>query len=108
MRVDAPPERTQSAAGPLIAGVVVLAIAAGAAFWGITTRARDLSVVTRETQELAVPTVAVIKPQRGAAQEEIVLPGTMQAFTDSSIYARTTGYLRRWHADIGSHVHVGQ
>src|SRR5450759_297623 len=90
--------------GPVIGGVLLVALALGLAFWGISTRARALSVVTTETRELAVPTVAVIRPERGAPQQEIVLPGTMQAFTDAAIYARTNGYLRKWYVDIGARV----
>ena len=56
-------------AGPLIGGVLLLAVGLGLAFWGITTRARSLDVVTRETRELAVPTVSVIAPERGAPQQ---------------------------------------
>ena len=80
----------------------------GLAFWGIGTRAKSLDVVTTETRELAVPTVATIAPERGAPQQDIILPGTMQAFADAGIYARTNGYLRKWYADIGSHVRAGQ
>ena len=94
--------------GPLIGGVLLLAIALGLAFWGISARARALTVVTKETRELAVPTVSVIVPERGAPQEEITLPGTMQAFTDAAIYARVPGYLRKWYADLGARVRSGQ
>ncbi len=94
--------------GPLIGGVLLLAALAGLAFWGISTRATSLDVVTRETRELAVPTVAVIAAERGAPQQEIVLPGTMQAFTDASIYARVPGYLRQWYVDLGARVKTGQ
>jgi RND family efflux transporter MFP subunit len=94
--------------GPLIGGVLILLLAAGAAFWGITTRARDLSLVTRETGELSVPTVSLGAPERGASSEEIVLPGTIQPYAEASIYARTNGYLKRWQVDIGSHVRAGE
>jgi RND family efflux transporter MFP subunit len=99
---------TRRGFGPVVGGLVLGAIALGLAFWGISTRARALSVVTRETRELAITTVSVIKPERGAPQQEIVLPGTMQAFTDAPIYARTNGYLRKWYVDIGSRVRAGQ
>ena len=94
--------------GPLIGAVLLLAVALGLASWGISTRAKALSVVTKETRELAVPTVAVIAPERGAPQQEIVLPGTMQAFTDAGIYARVPGYLRKWYVDLGTPVRAGQ
>jgi RND family efflux transporter MFP subunit len=94
--------------GPVIGASVMLLLAIAAVFWGITTRARDLGAVTRETRERAVTAVAVIAPERGVPQEEIALPGTIQAFVDAPIYARTNGYLRKWYADIGTHVRAGQ
>src|SRR5438067_1276211 len=93
--------------GPIV-GAVALLLAVGAVVWGVTTRTRALAVVTQETRETAVPAVAVVTPERGAPKEEIVLPGTIQAFTDAPIYARTNGYLRKWYADIGAHVRAGQ
>src|SRR5438874_3726737 len=93
--------------GPIL-GAVALLIAVGAVVWGVTTRTRALAVVTQETREMAVPAVAVVTPERGAPKEKIVLPGTIQAFTDAPIYARTNGYLRKWYADIGAHVRAGQ
>jgi RND family efflux transporter MFP subunit len=91
-----------------ILGALALLAAIGAVLWGVTTRTRALAVVTQETREMAVPAVAVVTPERGAPKEEIVLPGTIQAFTDAPIYARTNGYLRKWYADIGAHVGAGQ
>ena len=93
--------------GPLFAAALLL-VAMAVAAWGINTRTRALTVVTQETRQSADPTVAVIRPERGAPQEEIVLPGTMQAFTDAPIYARTNGYLKKWYVDIGTHVRAGQ
>jgi RND family efflux transporter MFP subunit len=94
--------------GPLVGAALLVLVAIALAFWGISTRAKALSVVTSETREAAVPTVAVLTPEKGAPQQDIVLPGTMQAFTDAAIYARTNGYLRKWYADIGTHVRAGQ
>jgi RND family efflux transporter MFP subunit len=94
--------------GPVIGASALLVLAIGAAYQGVFTRARALSDVTKETQERAVPAVAVMAPERGVPQEEIALPGTMQAYTDASIFARTNGYLRKWYADIGTHVRAGQ
>jgi RND family efflux transporter MFP subunit len=93
--------------GPLVGGLLLLAIVLGLAFWGVSTRAKALAVVTKETKQLAVPTVTVVSPERGVPQEEISLPGSMQAFTDAAIYARTNGYLKRRLVDIGSRVRAG-
>ena len=94
--------------GPLVGAALLVVVAIALAFWGISTRAKALSVVTSETREAAVPTVAILTPEKGAPQQDIVLPGTMQAFTDAAIYARTNGYLRKWYADIGTRVRAGQ
>ncbi len=94
--------------GPIVGGALIVAAALGAAAWGVTTRTRALAVVTEDTKTLAMPTVAVTRPERSAPQQEIVLPGTMQAFADAPIYARTNGYLKKWYVDIGGRVRAGQ
>ena len=59
---------------------------------------------------MAMATVSVLvrHPKRGALKDEIVLPGNIQAFIVSPIYARTSGYLKKWYADIGGHAKKGQ
>ena len=93
--------------GPILGAAAVL-LAVAAVVRGVSTRTRALDVVAQETRERAVPAVAVVAATKGAPQEEIVLPGTMQAFSDAPIYARTTGYLKKWYVDIGAHVRAGQ
>ena len=75
---------------------------------GIHTRQRTAAAVREETQELAVPMVSVARPRLGPATSEIVLPGSIQAFVDSPIYARASGYLKKWYTDIGTRVTAGQ
>jgi RND family efflux transporter MFP subunit len=89
------------AAAPL--AVVVLLI-----YSGIHSRAVAEARLAQRTQEAAIPTVAVVFPLEGAPTQEIVLPGNTQAFSDSPIYARTSGYLKRWYFDIGAHVQKGE
>jgi RND family efflux transporter MFP subunit len=91
-----------------ILGVAVVLAAVGAVVWGVSARTRALGVVAQETREQATPAVAIVKAAKGAPQEEIVLPGSMQAFSDASIYARTSGYLKKWYVDIGAQVRAGQ
>jgi RND family efflux transporter MFP subunit len=89
--------------------LTLLAVAVGAVvFWGIDTRIKTAAGVSRETLEMAVPAVSVIHPKRGAPADEVVLPGNIQAFTEAPIYARTSGYLKQWHTDIGARVKAGQ
>ncbi|HWF83669.1 MAG TPA: efflux RND transporter periplasmic adaptor subunit [Vicinamibacterales bacterium] len=94
--------------GPAVGGLLLLVVALGVAFWGISTRAKALSEVTKETRETAIPSVAVIAPERGAPRQEVTLPGTLEAFTDAPIFARTNGYLRKRYVDIGAKVRAGQ
>ncbi len=70
-------------------------------------RAAGNERLTGATLEAAVSSVTVIHPQTGAPNEEILLPGHTKAFTDTPIYARTSGYLKDWHFDIGAHVRKG-
>jgi RND family efflux transporter MFP subunit len=85
------------------------AIALGVAIYvGIRTRTDAEANLTRATAQAAIPTVDVVYPTAGAPTQEIVLPGNTQAFTSAPIYARTSGYLKRWYFDIGAYVKQGQ
>jgi RND family efflux transporter MFP subunit len=75
---------------------------------GIRPRLLARQTLRRQTYYRAAPTVTVAHPRKEAPSEEIVLPGNIQAFTDAPIYARTSGYLKKWYFDIGTHVKKGQ
>jgi RND family efflux transporter MFP subunit len=75
---------------------------------GIKARAEASTNLEAETQRSAIPSVSVTYPKENAPTEEVVLPGNTQAFTDTPIYARTSGYLQRWYVDIGARVKAGQ
>lgn len=68
----------------------------------------ELQQLASLTEKQAVPGVVVIHPTVAPPQEELVLPGTLQAYVEAPIYARTNGYLRSWHHDIGSRVRKGE
>ncbi len=99
-----PPAKPRKAL--LIVGAVVLVLLL-AGLISVLLRIHDSHVLADETQQDAVPTVAVVHPTPEKPDEELVLPGTLQAFVESPIYARTNGYLLRWYKDIGSHVKKG-
>jgi RND family efflux transporter MFP subunit len=88
--------------------VILLVVVAVLVITGIVPRLRASRALAAETSALAAPTVLVSKPTPGAPSQEIVLPGNIEAFVDSPIFARTNGYLKRWYFDIGSHVKQGQ
>ena len=77
-------------------------------FRAIQQRLHAESTLAQQTEERAIPSVHVIRPKQGAPATELVLPGNMEAFTDTPVYARTNGYLRRWYVDIGAQVNAGQ
>jgi RND family efflux transporter MFP subunit len=103
-------ENTSMMRGTIRAIVVlaVLALLALGVYRGINTRLKAAANVKQETIDMSVPTVSVVHPKRGALKDEIVLPGNIQAFTISPVYARTSGYLKKWYVDIGGRVKSGQ
>ncbi|HJT86371.1 MAG TPA: efflux RND transporter periplasmic adaptor subunit, partial [Bryobacteraceae bacterium] len=107
---DGPRGSRGSRSGARVAVVIcALLLGAGALIaWGIVTRTRTAAAIQQQTLDLAVPTVSVIHPKTGELNDEIVLPGNIQAYTDSPIYARASGYLKRWYVDIGARVKAGQ
>jgi RND family efflux transporter MFP subunit len=88
--------------------VVLIAVAGLIVVAGIVPRLNARKALAAETNRTAAPVVTVITPSPTAPSEEVVLPGNMQAFVDAPIYARTSGYLKRWYFDIGAHVKQGQ
>src|SRR5713226_9291521 len=92
----------------ILVAAAALTVLALMIYSGIHSRAVAESRLTQRTQEAAIRTVAVVFPREGAPTQEIVLPGSTQAFSDAPIYARTSGYLKRWYFDIGANVQKGQ
>lgn len=74
----------------------------------VLQRRTQFRALAENTEQLAVPTVAVFHPNTETSQEDLVLPGTMVAYVESPIYARTNGYLKKWYFDIGSRVKKGE
>jgi len=93
--------------GWLIA-LVLVAIFGAVLANGILGRLRAGATLRTETDNLAVPVVVVVTPQRSAPSQEIVLPGNVQPFISSPIFSRTNGYLKAWYFDIGARVNKGQ
>ncbi len=88
----------------LIAICVALVLAA----WGILSRLYARIALERTAADAALFNVATVHPSRGPGTDLLVLPGTVQAFYEAPIYARTNGYLRVWYTDIGASVKKGQ
>jgi RND family efflux transporter MFP subunit len=78
------------------------------AVWGVSGRLIARTTLAKETAGIAVPTVVTVSAIHSGLGEELVLPGTVQAFNEAPIYARTNGYLKSWYTDIGTPVTRGQ
>jgi membrane fusion protein, multidrug efflux system len=98
----APPGKALVIVGVLL---LVLLIAGGLTLWDHVSHERALA---KETEIETVPTVAVVYPLSEKPDEDLVLPGSLLAYEESPIYARTSGYLVRWYKDIGSRVTKGE
>jgi len=89
--------------------VIALVVVAGlTVVFGVLPRIEARESLRKVTAEQNVMAVSVTNPKASSATTELVLPGNMQAFLDTPIFARTSGYVKRWHADIGKHVKKGE
>jgi len=88
--------------------LILLVVALCLAVWGEVSRVRARASLGKEAAQAAIPTVVTVTPNRTPLGEELVLPGTVQAYIEAPIYARTNGYLKEWRTDIGTQVTKGQ
>jgi multidrug efflux system membrane fusion protein len=101
---ELPPAPPRTAIIVVVLVVVVLALSGAASMF---SRIRAGHALAKETEIDAVATVTVVHPIAEKPDEELVLPATLQAYEESPIHARTSGYLLRWYKDIGSRVNKG-
>ena len=106
--VPPPPARPGLTKGTWIGMAVVAILVAIVVVFGISVRHRSENTLEKETAVAAIPSVNVVYPAPSNLSSEIALPGNTQAFVDTPIYSRTSGYLKSWYFDIGAHVRKGQ
>lgn len=75
---------------------------------GIVPRLFARRALAKETVENAVRYVSVVSPEPGKSDMGVPLPAEVQAYVEAPIYARASGYLKKWDVDIGQHVEAGQ
>jgi RND family efflux transporter MFP subunit len=102
--VDTP---DQGPGGRRMLGILCAIALVSAIAWGLHVRAANEAAVAQATQAAAVLSVNVVHPVEGSKADDLELPGSVQAFTDTPIYSRTNGYLKKWYFDIGAHVRKG-
>jgi len=105
--ITAPEQKPISPRIAAIGAIFVIVVAAVLAAIGILSRKSGDKVLADRTQELAAPTVITAPPKPGAPLSTFMLPGNVTAFSDAPIYARTSGYLKKWYFDIGARVKKG-
>src|SRR5882757_6755854 len=91
----------------LLFAIAAIAVAA-LLISGIWSRVKARTTLKAETNQAALTAVSVVLPKATAPADELILPGNVQPFITSPIYARTNGYLKKWYFDIGAHVKQGQ
>jgi RND family efflux transporter MFP subunit len=94
--------------GHWLVAVIIALIAGGVLAFGIRSRLKQEANLRTIVAQTAAPSVSIVLPKRGAPAQEIILPGNVQPFISSPIYARIDGYLKKWYFDIGAHVKTGQ
>ncbi len=92
----------------LLVALVVIVVVGGVVIFGINSRIKAAASIRQETIDQSVVSVAVIHARRGSMTDEIALPGNIQAFSDAPVYARTSGYVKKWYPDIGTRVKAGE
>jgi RND family efflux transporter MFP subunit len=93
--------------GRRVVGIICAITLVSTIPWGLHLRTVNEAVVADATQAAAILSVNVVHPLEGSKADDLALPGSVQAFTDTPIYSRTNGYLKKWYFDIGAHVRKG-
>ena len=93
--------------GRRLAGILSAVALASAIAWGLHVRAANEVAVAHATQDAVILSASVVHPMEGSKADDLALPGNVEAFTDTPIYSRTNGYLKKWYFDIGAHVRKG-
>jgi membrane fusion protein, multidrug efflux system len=101
-------KRPQSRRGLGIFGMLAVIVLIVVVITGIRSREEASAKLREWTDDQAVPTVAVALPDAKAGSPTIDLPGRMEAYSRAPIFARVSGYLKSWSADIGARVKAGQ
>ncbi len=109
MNTELPAGRRFSRRKPILIGFVLVVGLALLLIVAIHPRQqREQEVMDTLQQTQGVPTVLVAKAIQVPGRGELLLPGTIQAVSEASLFSRSEGYLRKRMVDIGDHVQAGQ
>jgi len=91
-----------------LVSLLALLVAGAVVAQGIVSRAHDRRDLRHWTDAQAIPFVNVVRPSLSRPDQDLTLPGRLEAYTDAPIFSRVSGYLKAWNVDIGAHVKKGQ
>jgi RND family efflux transporter MFP subunit len=106
-QTDVPCAPAENPGGMRTVGIFVAVALLVAIVYGLHLRSTSEKRLSIATEEAAIPSVNVVHPVEGSKADDLTLPGNVEAFTDTPIYSRTDGYLKKWYYDIGSRVRKG-
>ena len=95
-------KRAKIIAGGIVGLLLVAAVIV------IVLRSFQASALNASTTLHANQYVTTIMPKAGGDGQPLTLPGTLQGVIESTVYARSNGYVVRWAKDIGSSVKKGE
>jgi multidrug efflux pump subunit AcrA (membrane-fusion protein) len=88
---------------------IIIIVILGCVFaYKMVNKSQQSKELNQATQQMAVPTVLVVHPEPGSGDVHLVLPGAVQAYMESSVFAQISGYIKSWAFDIGAQVKQGQ
>jgi RND family efflux transporter MFP subunit len=103
-----PAPQAENPRGARTVAIVIAAALLAAIAYVLYLRFNSEKSVANATEDAAILSVDAVQPTSGSQAGDLALPGNVTAFTDTPIYSRTDGYLKKWYFDIGSHVRKGQ
>ena len=106
-QISAPPKKV-SRRGLTIAGLIAALVVIVVVVNGIWSRNSSEARLKETTDTLAIPTVSLIVPSANGNKSNLDLPGRLEAYNRAPIYARVSGFLKKWYVDIGAPVKAGQ
>jgi RND family efflux transporter MFP subunit len=94
----------------LLLAACAIAVLAALFLFGLLPLVHQEGILDQDAQRIktALPRVTIAHPRQSAAVVEVQLPGDVQALEETTVYPRTSGYLKRWLVDIGDDVKTGQ
>lgn len=103
-----PAHPPQASGGSAKFWILAICVVAGLLYLGMAPRWKGKEALAEQKEALSIPSVTVILPKPADKEMKLTLPGEVRALVEAPIYARTSGYLKRWLVDIGAKVKAGQ